>query len=273
MLSGGLRIKGITKHSKENMPLITVVTVVRNGEKTLEETILSVINQTYKNVEYIVVDGASTDGTLDIIRKYEDKIDYWMSESDKGIYYAMNKGIDLAYGDWINFMNSGDSFYKSDVIENINTIKDSYSDVVYGNTNVCFKGYSIKKQSKLPSDKEYMPFCHQAALVKRSIAQKWPFDVSYKICADKDFFHKIYFAKYKFQYLPFIICNYEGEQGLSAQQGENLIKEAAFIDNRNAKRKWIICHRVSIISFKVKKIIKKCLPSYVVMKIQKLKQL
>lgn len=74
-----------------------------NGESTLEQTIQSVVNQTYDNVEYIIIDGVSTDGTLDIIKKYEDKIDYWQSEPDKGIYDAMNKGIELAFGDWINF--------------------------------------------------------------------------------------------------------------------------------------------------------------------------
>ena len=119
MLCGGLRTKGITKQSQENQPLITVVTVVRNGEKTLEETILSVINQTYTNIEYIIVDGASTDGTLDIVRKHEDRIDYWVSEPDKGIYDAMNKGIDLAAGEWINFMNSGDGLYTNEALKKI----------------------------------------------------------------------------------------------------------------------------------------------------------
>ncbi len=132
---GGLRIKGYFKHSYKlingqwwiidrlgnpleevknsnsivdssftNLPLVTVITVVLNGMGYLEKTIQSVINQTYPNVEYIIIDGGSTDGTLDIIKKYEDQISYWVSEQDNGIYDAMNKGIDVATGDYIQFL-------------------------------------------------------------------------------------------------------------------------------------------------------------------------
>ena len=116
---GGLRTKGYFKKSYEDKPLISIITVVFNGEKYLEETIQSVINQTYSNVEYIIIDGGSSDGTLDIIKKYEERIDYWVSEKDKGIYDAMNKGIDVASGEWINFMNAGDGFYADDVLDKI----------------------------------------------------------------------------------------------------------------------------------------------------------
>lgn len=114
---GGLRTKGFLKNSKQDEPLITIITVVFNNAKTLEQTILSVVNQTYKNFEYVVIDGGSTDGTLDIIKKYEEEIDYWMSEKDNGIYDAMNKGIKLAKGDWVHILNSDDYYLDENVLE------------------------------------------------------------------------------------------------------------------------------------------------------------
>ena len=102
---------------KNNQPLISIVTVVYNGEKLLEKTIRSIINQTYKNIEYIIIDGNSTDGTVDIIKKYEESIDIWVSEKDKGLYDAMNKGAKLATGDFINFMNADDIIYSTNAVE------------------------------------------------------------------------------------------------------------------------------------------------------------
>ena len=117
-LEGGLRKLGKTKESQPEKPLVTVITVVFNGEKFIEKTIQSVLCQDYKNIEFIVIDGGSIDGTLDIIKKYEHSIDYWVSEKDQGIYNAMNKGIDLSKGDWTNFLNAADEFYDCDVLNN-----------------------------------------------------------------------------------------------------------------------------------------------------------
>ena len=99
--------------------LISVVTVCYNAADTIEKTMLSVLNQTYHDIEYIIIDGGSTDGTVEIIRKYADRIAYWVSEPDKGIYDAMNKGIKVATGEWINFMNAGDEFVDEGVIEKL----------------------------------------------------------------------------------------------------------------------------------------------------------
>jgi acetyltransferase-like isoleucine patch superfamily enzyme len=216
MLSGGLRTKGITKQSQENQPLITVVTVVRNGEKTLEKTILSVVNQTYKNLEYIIVDGASTDDTLDIIKKYEDKIDYWISEPDKGIYDAMNKGIDLTTGEWINYMNSGDCFTKNDVIEKIfvNKFYDEI-DVIYGDSTVKMKlGFMELKIRKDINALDNGPiYRHGASFVKIDIHRQYKFDINKEkklgFALDFDCIYRMYKDKRVFKYEEINIMTYE----------------------------------------------------------------
>jgi len=209
MLSGGLRTKGITKKSHENIPLITVVTVVRNGEKTLEETVLSVINQTYTNVEYIIVDGASTDGTLDIIKKYEDRIDYWISEPDDGIYYAMNKGIDLTTGEWINFMNSGDKYFNKFTV--IDILKEA------GNNDIIYGDYirSNGKRGRSPRNINMLFFlmermiCHQAIFERKLLLKKNHFDTQYKIIADRKHLMNCYTEYAKIKYIPYIVCVYD----------------------------------------------------------------
>tara|TARA_Y200000002_G_scaffold381549_1_gene395881 strand:+ start:2051 stop:2836 length:786 start_codon:yes stop_codon:yes gene_type:complete len=110
--------KNHIKHTG-NKPFISIITAVFNGEKYLEQTILSIINQTYTNIEYIIIDGGSTDGTLDIIKKYENRISYWVSEKDNGIGDAFNKGVKISQGDYINFQGHGDGLITCDVIEKI----------------------------------------------------------------------------------------------------------------------------------------------------------
>ena len=116
---GGLRTKNVFKSSKSGKPLVSVVTIVFNGESYLEETIQSVINQDYENLEYIIVDGGSRDRSVEIIKKYEDRIDYWVSEKDKGISDAFNKGVLLAAGDYINFQGDGDGFLEKTSVKKL----------------------------------------------------------------------------------------------------------------------------------------------------------
>jgi len=193
---GGLRTRGYLKKTYPDKPLISVITVVFNGEKYLEETILSVINQTYDNVEYIIIDGGSTDGTLDIIKKYEDYIDYWVSEKDNGIYDAMNKGIDVANGDWINFMNADDIFYSTSVLEVVAQaiLKTTANHVVvYGKLNLInskntvvatlSNDWELAKQGL--KTKTTVP--HQAAFIStKRILEVGKFNTKYKISGDYD---------------------------------------------------------------------------------------
>ena len=118
-LKGGLRSRGIYKHSLPGKPLITVITVVFNGAQTLRDTLESVMQQSYDNVEYIVIDGGSSDATVDILRQYDHVIDYWLSEKDGGIYDAMNKGIALCSGDYVGMLNSDDIFADGSVLQAI----------------------------------------------------------------------------------------------------------------------------------------------------------
>jgi len=173
--------------SIESNPLITVVTVVYNCEQFLEETILSVLNQTYDNVEYLVIDGGSTDGTLDIIKKYEHAIDYWVSEKDKGIYEAMNKGIDLASGDWVIFMNAGDEFITDDISSMVNLFDENAT---------CNYGYTKWKGGK-KSRRFNSPYLlrlpdHQTMFVKLNWIKNNKFDTQFTICADLDMKLKIH---------------------------------------------------------------------------------
>ena len=126
--------KKLSKHkNSDKKNIISIVTVTYNSVHNIEETILSVINQTYQNIEYIIIDGGSVDGTMNIVKKYKNSIDYIVSEKDNGIYDAMNKGIQIASGKWINFLNSGDTFYNKKVIENISFKNYENHVIIYGN--------------------------------------------------------------------------------------------------------------------------------------------
>lgn len=180
---GGLRTQGYFKKSEEDNPLITIVTVVFNGEQFLEETILSVINQTYDNVEYIIIDGGSTDGTLDIIRKYERAIDYWVSEKDVGIYDAMNKGVLVASGEWLSFLNSGDVYSTKALMHVVNTDDDKFSLYIGACEYVSEKEVLYRHVPIGVNKNEVMP--HPSTIVKASLFKKWGlFDLSFKIFAD-----------------------------------------------------------------------------------------
>jgi glycosyltransferase involved in cell wall biosynthesis len=196
---GGLRTQGYFKRSLPDKSLITIITVVYNGLAHIEETIQSVIGQTYGNIEYIIIDGGSTDGTLEIIRRYEHAIDYWVSEKDNGIYGAMNKGVNLAIGDWVNFMNADDFFFNHQVIEKIvsqiekekEKEKEKEFIVFYGklhfielNKEIIFilgKHWNIAKNEL----KYRMSIAHQSAFTNRkAILKAGGFNESYEIAGD-----------------------------------------------------------------------------------------
>ncbi len=220
---GGLRTKGYLKKSLPDKPLITVITVVFNGVDKLEDTIKSVISQAYDNVEYIIIDGGSTDGTLDIIRKYEGQIDYWVSEKDEGIYDAMNKAITLASGEWIYFLNSGDAFIEENILSHIRSYlnQSSYS-VVAGKVAVVRNNkiidefpYPIKGLRSVKSMFE-SHFCHQALFIKtKAYLTAACFDKSYKIFSDFNTVYRIIDCEKSYNNTNICIAKFDS-QGLSS---------------------------------------------------------
>lgn len=172
-------------------PLLTVITVVYNNAQHIERTIKSVINQTYPHIEYLIIDGKSIDGTLEIIEKYKENIHKVISEPDKGIYDAMNKGLKLAKGDYVLFMNSGDEIYDKETVAQV--FKDqAYADIYYGETEMIdenLQGQGQRRhqspiQLNLNSFKYGMSVSHQAIYIKKSITKLY--DSQYQLSADID---------------------------------------------------------------------------------------
>lgn len=172
-------------------PTLSVITVVYNNVKDIERTISSIINQTYPNLEFIVIDGRSTDGTLQIIERYKSRIATLISEKDEGIYDAMNKGLALATGDYVIFMNSGDEFYESTTVEKVFATAPG-ADIYYGETEmISDAGESLgQRRHKAPeqftwrSFKYGMSISHQAIYIRRSLTE--PYDRKYQLSADID---------------------------------------------------------------------------------------
>lgn len=206
-------------------PLISVITVSYNSVKTIEQTILSVIHQTYNNVEYIIIDGGSQDGTIDIIKKYQDKISYWKSEPDKGIYDAMNKGIQYAKGDYIGIINS-DDWYELNAIEKIVSKLEDDPVVVFGNMVYEKKKSELVKPSKdLSLLREQMTIFHPSTFVKSDAYKKYgKFNVEYRISADWDMMLRLYEKNCHFCYCDELISHFRVD-GISSNFDIRQIKE------------------------------------------------
>ncbi|MHA7855897.1 glycosyltransferase family 2 protein [Marinobacter shengliensis] len=222
---GGLRLLGKYKQGHQGCPVVTVVTVVFNGEELLEETVRSVIEQTYDNVEYIIVDGGSTDSTVNIVKKYEHAIDYWVSEPDGGIYEAMNKAIDLASGQWINFMNCGDSFYSKEVLRCVFDRKNyGNAKIIFGNHEVIYPSGRHRLASAGAPEKLWKgsQFCHQAAFVDVSTHKRRKFNICTKIVADFEFFYNSMVEGLRFHAVDVVVARFRAG-GLSDMQRINSI--------------------------------------------------
>lgn len=204
-------------------PLVSIVTVVYNSVDFIENTIKSVINQEYKNIEYIVIDGASTDGTLDIINKYKEHINIFVSEKDSGLYDAMNKAIGRASGDYLWFINSGDEAYSAKnlcaIFESLST-SEKLPDIIYGETEVIdqegkpvgMRRHSAPEKLNWRTFRFGMKVCHQSAIVKRESLDFY--DTKYEYSSDFDWFIKA-LKKSEYIYNSHLILSKFMEGGLT----------------------------------------------------------
>lgn len=211
--------------------IVTIITVCRNHAKELERTIRSVESQTWQEKEYLVIDGASTDDTLDVIKAHEASITRWVSEPDQGIYDAMNKGVKMAQGEWVIFMNAGDTFAGDDTLQRVfgNPLD---ADVIYGDV---IKGELVKK-AEAPRNAHRMFYCHQSAFVRTSCLREFPFDIRHRMSADFKQVKQLFLSGKRFRQLDFPVANFD-TQGVS-----NRNRSAGLYDNiqviRETDRLW-----------------------------------
>lgn len=222
---GGLRTRGLYKSSLTD-PLVTVITVTYNCGPRLEDTILSILNQSYSNIEYIVIDGGSHDGTLDILKRYDHAIDYWVSEPDKGIYDAMNKGIRLSSGEWLSFLNAKDTFCEPGTIESVakaffqSNAKFVYSDVLLSN-------HESDAIHQYKCDHQRLIINHQASIYRKSLhAEHGLYIVAPKLSiSDYLFFSLISPADYQKTNIPIAVYDTTG-----VSQSQKSVEQKFIVD-------------------------------------------
>lgn len=237
-ICGGRRSLGEQQCFHENFPSISIITVTYNRLNGLRETFDSIISQTYKNIEYIVIDGGSKDGTVNFLQENDEAIAFWVSEKDAGIYDAMNKGSQLANGDWIIFMNSGDEFFSENTLTQVSAYLNHSVDVVYGG----FESILIDKyQTRVIQNKPRplsdiwceIPTCHQSIFIRRKLQVQYSFDPSLTWCADHDLLVRAYADGYKFKEIPILIAKFDACGG----DGRDLLSYT--------KERWLISQRLA----------------------------
>lgn len=227
----------IKEQDNENI-YISVITVCYNCIDEIEKTIQSVLSQKSRNFEYLIIDGASTDGTVDVIKRYEEKFDEnsipysYYSEKDNGIYEAMNKGTQKAKGSYLNFLNAGDYYFSDESLAHMN-IKNGNSSVIYGDfVDQIYNLRKIIKAKPLSEITKGMIFSHQSAFIRKEVLIHRPYDTSYKIAGDYDFFLYCYKAGIGFEYVPYPFSVFV-RGGVSSNSDNHVILEELKTRNLN----------------------------------------
>lgn len=257
--------------------LITIVTVCFNAENVIRKTMTSVLEQTYSPIEYILIDGKSTDHTLKIISELEPLFQKKgikfcvVSEPDKGIFDAMNKGINLATGRWINFMNAGDVFYDKDVITHLfSSHFDEDTKLIYGDT-LRKKAYGIvpAKGNVPETTLQLMPACHQSIFADVEEMKAHPFDLSYRLAADYHFVYNLYKRGEKMQYVPINIALFDATEGATSTHKLEVKRECARIRGVEHTLSWRLYFLNKMISYFFKQIVDGLVPHAYLMKIKR----
>ena len=231
--------------------LVSVVTVVFNGALHLEQAIRSVLAQSYDNIEFIIVDGGSTDGTLEIIRRYNDRIDQWVSEPDRGLYDAMNKGIALSSGDLIGFLNADDWYEPGAIAAVVEACRpaEGRNTIIAGMWNLVFEEIGLTVRAT-PSLKFHlgMPISHQAMFVPRGVYDSiGGYDLRYRYAADLDMLLRLHTNRVRFHFLDSVLVNFR-TSGTSERHFRESGREASRIIR--AYRPWTTWCLFKVIRFK-----------------------
>lgn len=241
----------VNRDSKKN-PRISIITVCYNEESEIKDTCESVVGQTYRDYEWIVVDGGSTDKTIEILEKYNKGISKLISEKDSGVYNAMNKGIKMAKGEYLIFLNGGDYFFEKNILKKIFEENDFKEDILYGDCFVFNKNGSkgiVRFNDNI--DKFYLlGTCinHQSTFIRRKLFKKFGlYDENYKILADYEKWFCFLKNKVIFQKVPFIVSNFKFFDGLSSQEKTKMLnkKEREIIIKKYFKKEELLKHRIS----------------------------
>lgn len=188
------------------MTKFSIIVVSLNTKESFLNTINSIKKQKFENYEVIVVDGKSSDGTIELIKEIKDEKFKYIIEKDTGIYDAMNKGIKLSKGDWIIFLNSGDEFYNQDILKEVSIKETKNYNVIYADTVINNGSFQYKAKATNFTNRTFlMPFCHQSTFVRRALIDKFKFDLKYEISSDFNFFMQCSKQNEKFFNLNMII--------------------------------------------------------------------
>ncbi len=243
---------------------ISVVTVTYNAESCLEKTILSVVGQTYPNVEYLIIDGGSKDGTMAIAQRYQDHIAYMVSEKDCGIFDGMNKGIAAATGDYLIMMNADDTFHDNRVLEDVAAFIEAHpdSEVVFGNAEEEREYGLFVTRPDLQAITQKMSISHQTLFVKLSLLKAKPFVVEHRFAADFEQISAFYLEGRNFAYMDRTIANIKLTDGTTFNHYIASVNE--LYDIRAARGENIEKERRSMIyRKKTVRFMKNCLPAFI----------